>query len=53
MGLLIKLWLIKKPEFLFLIMINADYQLLKLYISINNKNRLKTGLITKNVVENT
>lgn len=44
-----QLCLIKKVKFSSLVIMNINYWLFKLYISINKKDRLETGLIIKGV----
>lgn len=48
-----QLYLVKKLQFLLLIMMYTDYQLLKIYININNKDRLRNRLVTKNILGDT
>lgn len=45
-----QLWLVGKLEFSSLIIIDVNYWLLKLYISINNRDRMRTKLITKGIL---
>lgn len=46
----IQLLLVKKLKFSILVIINANYWLSKLYISINNRDRLKTRLMIKDIL---
>ena len=48
-----QLLLVEKVEFLLLVMMDLDYWLFKLCISINNKDKPRTGLIIKSVLGDT